>query len=332
MRNISLDYLKVLACFCVVTLHVVGNDVSVVNSCIYYTATLAVPIFFMVNGNLLLNRKHIDYKYVLNKIKKIILVILSWNIIICIIRFLLKSEFINPFMGAIKNLIQEGYFPIFWFFGSLIIIYSALPIIHKIFKKTKNAIVLVFICILITFSVDFTSVLRSILGKSIIQIHCIQTLRIWTWMTYFLIGGLLGKENIKQYLIKKINLKLNIFIVSLLTILSVMYQFYIAKFVYKLLYAEYFYDNMIILLWIVSIFFLMYRININRESKYSNIVLRNSIGIYIIHMTIIQIFSKIYDFRNSIINIIMIFIIFIFSLITSIIISKIPILKNMVRL
>lgn len=57
-RNINIDLLKVIACFCVITLHTVGMDISLINSSLYYIAGLAVPMFFMVNGYLLFSKEN----------------------------------------------------------------------------------------------------------------------------------------------------------------------------------------------------------------------------------------------------------------------------------
>lgn len=329
-RNISLDILKIVACFSVVTLHVVGNDINIINSSIYYIAGCGVPIFFMVNGNLLLNKKEIDYKYCLLKVRNIIFIVVGWNLIFSFIYIIAKGKVINPFFEAIKNLNQQGYFYQFWFFGSLIIIYSILPILHNIFSKSKYTnlmiVVLVTICVLI----DITSFFRALNGKSIIQINFIQTYRVWTWFLYFLLGGLIGK--LKNYLIDAINIKSNILILIVMTVIICIYQYSVANIVYKMPYAEFFYDNLFTIIWILSIFLFIYRLDIIKENKYICMLRDNLIGIYIIHTTIIKIISKIYYFQDSLTNIIMVIIVFILSFILSSSLNKISLIKKIMRI
>ena len=56
-RNLSLDVLKLLACFSVVVLHVFGRKINIGNSIFYYIATFAIPVFLMVNGYLKINKE-----------------------------------------------------------------------------------------------------------------------------------------------------------------------------------------------------------------------------------------------------------------------------------
>lgn len=59
-RDVGLDLLKILGCFAVITLHVGGSSTDLLNLALYYMASCAVPIFFMVNGNLLLNKHSLN--------------------------------------------------------------------------------------------------------------------------------------------------------------------------------------------------------------------------------------------------------------------------------
>lgn len=332
MRNLSLDLLKVLACFCVVVLHTVGNDVNVVNSSIYYIAGCAVPIFFMVNGNLLLNKTCLDYRYVLSKIKNIIIVVLSWNLVISSL-FLIKGKGFNPIIESLKSLIQQGYFYQFWFFGGLLIIYSILPIIHKIFIDNKKSIQLTTIFISVCIIIDVTSLISCYLGYNIIQTYFIQTFRVWTWMAYFLLGGLLGKNEIKNYINNRISVKMNSIILIIMTIIIVFYQYNIGHYLYKNLYAEYFYDNIFTFIWILSLFNLVYRCNFKLKKETTiKVIIENIMGIYILHATVINIINRFYNFNVGYINIILTICVFTVSLLASFIINKIPYMNKMLRI
>lgn len=332
MRNLGLDLLKVLACFCVVSLHTVGTDISIINSIIYYISGCAVPIFFMVNGNLLLNKSNLNYKYVINKIKNILIIVFVWNIIISFVYFI-KGEYHNPFLDTIKSLLQKGYFYQFWFFGALIIIYSVLPIIYYIFRNKRNAITITYVFIGISIFIDLSSLISSYLGYPIIQSYFIQTFRIWTWFAYFLLGGLIGKEDIQTNIYEKISKKNNIIILLCMTVVVVTYQYNISRKLYNILNAEYFYDNILTFIWVLSIFIYVDRSNITfKNYKIFKIISLNIMGIYILHPSLISIINKFYGFNNSITNIILLLFIFAVCLFMSFIISKIPIINRLIKI
>ena len=67
-RNANLDLIKCIACIAVVGLHAVGMN----NYTIYYFCDFGVPLFFMVNGYLLLSHDEAGYSYAFRKIFLII--------------------------------------------------------------------------------------------------------------------------------------------------------------------------------------------------------------------------------------------------------------------
>lgn len=335
-RNLSLDLLKILACFSVVVLHVTGRvvlveDAYTISHFLYYVACIAVPIFFMVNGYFLLNKKEVNYSYILKKITNIIIVVFSWNLLIVIAKMIIERELSNPFELTIKNFIQQEYFWQFWFFGSLIIIYLFVPILNKYFKNIKSAVLLTCIGIGICLVIDLISIFRSSYGESIVQINVVQTFRLWTWFTYYLLGGILGNTLVKNKIINFINVKLNWAILISALIMSNIYQYNMAK-LYNEVNAEYFYDNILTFVYVISLFILVLRFDFKSLSRFILLISSNMIGIYILHVTVIKVLSKLIKFDKPLLNTIIIFIVFILSLLSSWILSKIPIVKRLTSL
>lgn len=64
MRNIGLDLLKVFSCVGVIALHssITGFTLDNFNisAYIYYLGTYFIPLFFMVNGYFLLNKRDLS--------------------------------------------------------------------------------------------------------------------------------------------------------------------------------------------------------------------------------------------------------------------------------
>lgn len=338
-RNTSVDILKIIACFSVVILHVSGiianniNSNYTINHLLYYSSVLAVPIFFMVNGYLLLNKESLSYKYIINKIVSIIFVVFSWNLIMFVLKFLIGKGSNNPFIESAKSFLQKGYFWQFWFFGALIIIYSVLPVIHKYFRDNKTALIITLTFIIISLTVDILSIYKSFNGQSIIQVHVVQTFRIWTWFSYYLLGGLLGKEQFKNYLLNKISKKTNVIVVVISFFIINFYQYFIGKTLYNNTFAEYFYDNIFVFIYIISFFILILRQDFNKyRNRTIETISKNIMGVYIVHVTVLKICTHIFKFNTVITNIALICIVFIISLLSSIVISKIPLLKKLIKL
>jgi len=87
IRNINLDLIKVLACVGVVLLHTTMGGFKETGSWnllayLYYLGTYSIPLFFMVNGYLLLGKREITYPYILQKVKWILITVSSWTFIV----------------------------------------------------------------------------------------------------------------------------------------------------------------------------------------------------------------------------------------------------------
>lgn len=233
----------------------------------------------------------------------------------------------NFFFDSIGNLIQKGYFYQFWFFGALIIIYIILPILHKKFLNNKFAVKLVILTITISLIIDILSIIRACMGLSIIQINVIQTFRIWTWFSYFILGGFIGKNNVWNIIINKISLKFNVILFIFSSIIVIIYQLFLGSCIYGVKYAEYFYDNIFTFSWVFLLFLLVNRLSW-RKNKLLDFISSNIIGIYIVHMTVIRFLTKIYHFDT----IILITLVIGLSILVSYIISKVPIMKKIIQI
>jgi surface polysaccharide O-acyltransferase-like enzyme len=339
-RNLQLEILKIMACFAVVILHVTGiitfrmEAGYQISHTLYYAAGFAVPIFFMVNGFLMLNKEKVTYAYIIKKVLNILLVVFAWNIILFLIVLKSSGRVINPFGATLNSLIQRNYFWQFWFFGALIIMYAVLPILHKLYTNNKYAVVITGIFIVFCLVVDGLSIFRSINRKAILQVQVIQTYRLWTWFAYYLLGGLLGKRKIREYILNKITKRVNllIFMISLL-IISV-YQYNMAHNYYRVISVEFFYDNIFTFIWNISLFLLIYRTNIKNStsiSRFIGLISDKIMGVYIVHVTVINFATHFYRFDTQITNTIFIFVVAVISLILTLIISKIPVANRLIK-
>lgn len=328
MRNSNLDLLKVIACIGVVLLHTTMPGFKEtgawnISAYLYYLGTYSIPLFFMVNGFLLLNRKTIDFSYILKKVKGILLTVAVWNLIIWICR---RDFSINPIKKVIGSLVQKGYFFQFWFFGALLIIYVTLPYIKKYLVNQKRYIII----LLFLTSIGLLFELANILGQRTFQSYIPQTFRLWTWYFYYLVGGYIGSLDYAS---------LTLFIKSwgkylsyLLLFLSPCYLYLMASFVHHNLFAEYFYDSLLVKIISIGVFLSF----ITQEKELNNKMITQisslTMGVFIIHTYVIKLWEKLVT--TSFIGYSLLFplIILIVSFTLTGILMRIPYVKRIVKL
>ena len=192
--NYNLSFLKALACIAVIGLHTFMSNARI----LYYLCGFSVPVFFMASGYLIFGKEKITWKYNLIKIMKIIRLILLWCVLrYCIVvdaRFLLGLDTFDYEIeilveDIIGSFIQRGSMWQFWYLGALILIYLMSPFMQKILEgitnKKAGLICIWGIFVVISVSIQLVSMC---LGQPI-QKYVIQTFRIWSWVQYFIAGG-----------------------------------------------------------------------------------------------------------------------------------------------
>ena len=163
----------------------------------------------------------------------------------------------------------------------------------------------------------FIEIINTFILYKPLQQYIPQTFRIWTWLFYYIMGGFFGEINIRKI---EVN---NIFkgvIISLLFI-SPLILFYISKNIYHNIYAEYFYDSILIKVLSIGLFIILVKRGEECGSKYGKLVTEISsltMGVFIIHTYILELVWKYVDnkiWHNAVIA-------FIFTLSLSFIVSK----------
>ncbi|MFS9115899.1 acyltransferase [Streptococcus infantis] len=295
-RNINLDLIKVLACIGVVLLHttMIGfKDTGSWNllAYLYYLGTYSIPLFFMVNGYLLLGKRNITYSYILEKVKWILITVSSWNTIV----WLLKRDFaVNPVKKIIGSMVQKGYFFQFWFFGALILIYLCLPILKKFLNSKRSYLYILSLLI----SIGLIFELTNIIIQTPLQSYVIQTFRLWTWFFYYILGGLIAQFD-KEFIKNGFKRWMKIVAVLLLLITPVI-LFFLAKTIYHNLFAEYFYDILFVKIVSLGVFLTILTLSL-KESKYKWIVsLSNqTMGVFIVHTYVMKVLEKLLGFSYT---------------------------------
>ena len=296
IRNTNLDLLKIMACIGVVLLHTTMPGFKETGSWnyltyLYYLGTYSIPLFFMVNGYLLLGKNEISYSYILQKIKWILVTVSIWTLII----WIYKRDFSeNPIKKVLGSLLQRGYFFQFWFFGALILIYLCLPILKK-FLKSKNRYLLI-LSVLVIIGLIFE--LTNILLQMPVQVYVIQTFRLWTWFFYYILGGFLAQFSLDT--LKKCLRSWMKEITVVLLFASPLILFVIAKDIHHNLFAEYFYDSILVKAVSLGTFLTVLTFDLNTDKNRWIINLSNqTMGVFIVHTYVIKVLEKLLGFSYT---------------------------------
>ena len=329
IRNINLDLIKVLACVGVVLLHTTMGGFKETGSWnflayLYYLGTYSIPLFFMVNGYLLLGKREITYPYILQKVKWILITVSSWTFIV----WLFKRDFTtNPIKKIVGSLLQKGYFFQFWFFGALILIYLCLPILKKFLNSKRNYLYL--ISLLVAIGVIFE--LSNILLQMPIQTYVVQTFRLWTWFFYYILGGFVAqfdKDIIKNGFKRWMKV-----VAVLLLLISPVILFFLAKTIYHNLFAEYYYDILFVKIVTLGIFLTVFTLDLNGDkSKWIVSLSNQTMGVFIVHTYIMKMWEKLFGF--SFVGAYLLFSIFTLcvSFIVIRMLMKVPYLNRIIKL
>ena len=292
-RNTNLDLLKIMSCVGVVLLHTTISGFKDTESWnyltfLYYLGTYSIPLFFMVNGYLLLGKNEISYSYILQKIKWILVTVSIWTLII----WIYKRDFSqNPIKKVLGSLLQRGYFFQFWFFGALILIYLCLPTLKKLLKSKNQYLLALSLLVIIGFVLEMTNYLL----QKPVQFYVIQTFRLWTWFFYYILGGFLTQFNLD--ILKKCFKSWMKVITVVLLFSSPLILFMLAKDIHHNLFAEYFYDNLFVKVVSLGIFLMVLTFDLNTDKNRWIIYLSNqTMGVFIIHTYVMKVWEKSFGF------------------------------------
>lgn len=303
----------------------------------YYICGFAIPFFFMSSGYFLLNRGKINFKYSIKKNCAIIRIVFIWNLIYLILKaikgyfteHLITVNILSIFQEVLKSFAQKGAFSHFWYLGALGILYFLLPVFSKFSIAGKKKTLILFGTIAVFIQ------LLSFKFKMPVQSCIIQTLRLWTWLFYFILGSLMVELKPK---IEKIPIHIHTIICIIFTIVIAVFQNYVGsnliiESIGLKLHAEYFYDSILEIFWVSFLFLLLLRVNCSKRIKVviSKIV-PLTMGIYIIHFELKGIVCKIINVDTFLTVIFYWIVIFLLSAIISYILNCTKLGKYLVRM
>jgi surface polysaccharide O-acyltransferase-like enzyme len=361
-RIYSYDLLKSIAIYLVCFYHFglpVGSPATDILKNHQYTvyfnyffrgiSSIGVPLFFMVNGALLLN-KVLDIKKHIYKIILLFLLYIIWGAITLIIEVpIFKDHYsLIEFFKAIYYT-KQGRINHLWFLLALIYIYLLFPLIKSLLDKNEKVLsyylwVMIFI---FTFGIVFLNDLINILGY-FLNSNTLKNKQLssFPWfnpfdlffsyaLIYFITGGWLVKFN-KNENFKTINCLLFLLLSWCLLFLFGLMKTNITGQVYDTVW--YGYDSIMTLAMTISVFILCSKISVCNPifKKVITTVGANTLGIYFIHYPLGYWFKVLYGelwlYNNVFFRLLYSLLIMFLSLLISLIIRRIPLVGKLVKI
>lgn len=289
-RLIYLDYIKAIALILVLLYHCTFSQSYILSPIL----STCVPLFFCVNGFLMLRKEHTMREMLIKNIKILFLAVF-WSVISIIIVNISNHDKIPP-IGDIWRKTQSPYIPYnahIWYMYSLAALNILNPIIGKFLREISKGEAYCLIFVFCLFSLQITSV------------YWPKILNFMTWtnsfcLTYYILGYLI--------LSKKINLsKIKIHLLIMLIILFVFLQyihtflaFNVQPFTRLIKHDSFIFQGF----YTYPVFFLtcmLIELFTRIKLKNNNIIYflsKNSLGIYLVHWSIFSFLRNI----NSIFN------------------------------
>lgn len=286
-----IDIIKICACLGVCTLHMYVKHLLIdptfrLEYVLFYASSIAMPLFFMVNGYLLLGKER-SSQYYLKRIVNILKIVFLINCVYFVGTWLLHGEIVNPITETIQNLFyQEGLFRIFWFFGALICIYLLMAMIPNKYLSTRVLIMVIITLTLISLFANISNIITRCESERIFESYIPQSFRLYNHLNYFLIGGLLSKQtkyDLENLSTKHICLAIIAILVSTLSAVLKCYT------LYEVTWIPYLHSSIVTTIGTCSAFLLIMQIGVpDSHKKIISTLGDEVIIVYIIHMMVLH--------------------------------------------
>ncbi|WBW98612.1 acyltransferase [Oceanirhabdus sp. W0125-5] len=349
-----IDLLKAIAIFFVVIYHYnnlsinfleTQKQVSYLNYFFKSIFSTCVPIFFFLNGALLLN-KNFNLKKHIYKLITIIFITVIWGIITLLILMPIKNEYMSLF-EFVKSLVtwKPHWINHLWFLQALVVIYIFFPLIKKTYdSEVNNLYFFLIIAFIMTFGNVFLSncanVLEFIIGKNYLRgnINFFDEFNAFRGIygysiVYFILGGLFFKYKEKFHEKKWVIRSISTIVISM--VILTLYGVLMSKSngeIYDIVW--YGYDTIPTLFMVIALYILALKYKGNHKVfKLINITGKNSLGIYFMHMFWGSLFIKYFErfpySHNIITNLLFALFVLLISLLSVLLLKKIPVVKKL---
>lgn len=360
-RNFSFDILKALAIFLVVTYHIAywrmdfitGSKIACFHYFLQCTLGVHVPIFFLVNGALLMNKPFSVIRHTHKTIHLLVITVFH-----CAITLFLMSIIYNDvldFKGFIYQLKtwENGWIQHLWFLQQLFILYLLFFLIKPAFEHQRNAVKIFLLLFgIMAIGNGMMTIIANVI--SIRSVNALYSANIYNFfqnfnpfpssrggfLFYFLLGGVIASGD-KQISCKKKAFVFSSTVLLLSTGIVYLYGLYFSFSIQKpfnIVGNNYFSPCTVInviCIYVLSVCLSDALKKSKTLTKLITLVSKNTMGIYLIHWPIAK-FVSFHIVRSATGNFLLVyitaFLILAVSLAIALCMKKIPVIRKLYSL
>lgn len=288
-KNYNLEILRVIACLCVLLIHIsntysrgfeeISRSSYMFSLIINSVSRIAVPIFFMLSGALLI-KANLDLKKCVKRAAKFTIILIVWSAL-----YLIWNKFVMDQTYDFTNIFSIPAKKHLWYLYALITIYIALPFVQILFANMSERAEKYFMILWFAFlTIRYVGELFEIpmaYKVPIVGDSC--------YLGYFVMGYFLSKY-IRQF---KFNDTVGIILIVMANAVNIGLTYYYS--VVAGVHQEQFfqYRNTLLAFSSAIIFIMVYRkkeLNLSTtKKKIINVISKNSFELYLVHILFLDI-------------------------------------------
>ncbi len=346
-RVFSYDIIRIIAVLAVIMIHssvgfVTSNPQStnfIFGNIFDGMSRIGVPLFVMISGALMLDEnKTVTIKIMLKYALRIFILLCIWSLLYAFVYQIINPIINNASISMDKfwNAFVYGHYHL-WYLYMLIGLYLITPILKTFVKKSNEKIILYFItlAVIIQFTIPLCNLLiNQITGTTNLLQNFFSKFQlgfVGQYTAYYLLGWYITNINIKK---KHRNLLYALGVVGLLiTILGPQLLINDTNKIYNNFYSD---TSINVMCYSVGVFaFFFYSLSNKKYKRNSSFIMTLSnltFGVYLIHPYILYLLGKFINTGNALTQVPLNWITAtIISFIIVFLMSKIPLLKKLVR-
>ena len=180
-------------------------------------------------------------------------IVFSVNVLWCTYLFAKGETYItllSPVKETIKNMfLQQGSFAVFWFFGSLTMIYLMMPFVQKYILVNRRRLFILVGCLLtVQLAINIINFYCGFTEHTLLEQRIYQPFRLYNHLCYFLLGGLLNYElKVPKFINNK-------WLVITTVFLAASFSAIICNTIFSSYYVEYLHCNFVITIATILLF------------------------------------------------------------------------------
>lgn len=128
-------------------------------------------------------------RVLIKKAANILALLLCWLVPLYIVRALVNQNLNNPIVFFFEPMLRQGVLSTCWFLWGLVFLYLLSPLLRKLFDNAKARRITTISLMIISLAVFVANSVMSFNGLKPIESYVPQSMRMWTNLAYYWLGG-----------------------------------------------------------------------------------------------------------------------------------------------